>query len=329
MLKTGDVEDDQLLSIVQQTRGVTVTMTQAAAKSLPDGENSTLYGRFTKYDPSTQCGLDDARRVVDIVVRAHQQRRGITAADVRKAMGNTNPKLFRWALDVFGIDADAFLGLAGIQHLQNIKQWAAQIRSFPAFPDIPLDVGGSVLRLYKASVDGWCFGDLLEAVEAHEYELLLLILRAKRTGELFASVVNGKIAVTGPEEEIYSYCAPHAFNFKLTGTAAHPHEGYIGDSGIHLAGLQEKLKMADLANTAGPGLPCVLCTGRFDIGIMAAGAQVPAAPADVPLKRCQASVHKSDDRWGEWERQEARRFLPVSELGFQFELDEMEVLKLS
>ncbi|CEM25938.1 unnamed protein product [Vitrella brassicaformis CCMP3155] len=325
MLKTGDVEDDQLLSIDEEFGG-RVTMTQAAAKSL-GGDDSTFYARFTKYDPLSQCGLDDVRRVVDIVVRAHQQWRDMTAADVLQAMGDTPLSLFRWALDVFGLEAERFFGpadgLLTAQHLQNIKAWGADCNDFP---NIPSYVSEPVERLYKATVDGWRFGDLVKAVKAHE--LLLPILRVKGTSELFGTVIKGKIDLTGPKKKMQCGLA---YDFKLTGTDAHSHVGCIGDDEriYHLAGLQEKLHVTDLTNIRAPDLLYVLGTGNFDIGITAPDEEVPAAAADVSLKRCQASVHKSDDRWADWEREESNGYLPVSELGLHFELDEIEAYKLA
>ncbi|CEL93444.1 unnamed protein product, partial [Vitrella brassicaformis CCMP3155] len=321
-LETSNTDDDQLVSI--DVLGSSVAITHAVAKSL-GGEDSTFYGRFTRYNGSTDCGLDCVRRVVDVAVRAHQERRTITSADVREAMGDVSASQFRRALDVFGIGADRYLGptdgLLKSQHLHNIKEWRQKQKwGHPgaplALPVLPSHVGEPIERIYKASVDGWRWLDFVDAVRGQKP--LIIIMRVKDSRELSAVVLYDKIEV--------SVIA------RLTFT--------------RVARLEQKTETTDLTNAPSP-LSCLLAPPGMDIGIPQGG--VPKAAMDTLLNKCQGfAVEGSEpDDWASWQRPtvECRAspaswqghtvecllglFRPVSVLGFHFELDEMEVYSVA
>ncbi|CEM06807.1 unnamed protein product [Vitrella brassicaformis CCMP3155] len=336
LLKSGNQADDALVSI--DVFGTTVTITMAVAKSL--GDDSTFANRFIKYDPSVMTvPVDYVRRVADIVTRAYVRGTDVTAEDVQSSRGDTNDKAFRNALNMYGLDSDRYLGpkdgLLTTEHLHKMRQWTAHIRNAPN--NIPLCVGEPVVRIYKATKDGWKWLDFIEAVKGHSP--LLLISKVADSNEHFALIIEGPIEVTGTAESIHDTMS---FAFKLRGTDSHPHVGYIGQHDTMLiAGTQERV--TNLVDLSSPSeAMAVLAPSRFTFGIRpAAQIGAPAAASDETMRRCQGIMLEDDqpDGWWQWQRPSVRPsdhgwdddrvFLPVSVKGWHFDISELEAYQLA
>ncbi|CEM37640.1 unnamed protein product [Vitrella brassicaformis CCMP3155] len=342
LLKTGDSEEDSLVSI--EVSGATVTVTKGVATSL--GADSTFANMFTKYDPdSHEEDPEYVRRIVDVVARSHMMKQtAVKAADVRGAVGETDLKGFRHALTMYGLDSDRYLGpadgLLTTDHLHKMPQWC-EGRNYPEAPSIPSCVGEPVVRIYKATVDGWRWLDFSDAVKGHSP--LLIIFRVADSNELFAIIIEGPVEVTGTAE---STPDTKSFAFKLRGTDSHPYVGYIGwGSKMDIAGTQERA--APLIDFSSPDsdVRAVLGVAGFSFGVRPAAQQIqigaPTAASDGELKRCQGFMLQADqpDEWRQWQRPGVRPsdhgwggdvvFLPVSVKGFHFEIDEFEAYKLA
>ncbi|CEM37633.1 unnamed protein product [Vitrella brassicaformis CCMP3155] len=363
LLKSGNNEDDALVSI--DVFGTTVTITMAVAKSL--GEDSTLANRFIKYTMTTQwpdhtqpslprvcvkydpsvmtVPVDYVRRVADIVTRAYVRGTDITAEDVQSSRGDTNDKAFRNALNMYALAADRYLGpidgLLTTEHLHKMRQWCEGWNYPDAPAHIPLCVGEPVTRIYRATVDGWRWLDFFDAVRGHSP--LLLICKVADSNELFAVLIEGPIEVTGPAQ---SHRDTRSWAFKLRWTDSQPHVGYIGwNSNMLIAGTQERAtEVIDFTSPASD-VTAVLGSGCLDFSVRLAAQQIqigaPAAASDETLKRCQGVMVEEEqtDEWRQWERPGVRPsdhgwdgdrvFLPVSVKGFHFDIDEFEAYKLA
>mmetsp|Transcript_43770 Transcript_43770/g.123978 ORF Transcript_43770/g.123978 Transcript_43770/m.123978 type:complete len:505 (+) Transcript_43770:313-1827(+) len=334
LLKTGNMEDDTLVSI--DVLGQRVTVTTGVAKSL--GDDSTFANRFLKYDPlAVDVPAEYVQRVVDIVVRAHMEEgAAITAADVQGARGDLAIKGYRHALTMYGLDSDRYLGpadgLLTTEHLHKMRQWTAHIRNAPN--NIPLCVGEPVVRIYKATKDGWKWLDFIEAVKGHSP--LLLISKVADSNELFALIIEGPIEVTGTAESIHDTMS---FAFKLRGTESHAYVGGIGwNSGMYIAGTQERVTdLIDFSSPASNMTAVLSGSACLDFGVrLAAQIGAPAAASDEIMKRCQGFMREEGqpDEWRQWERPSVKPsdrgwdgdvvFLPVSVKGWHFEMDELE-----
>ncbi|CEL97955.1 unnamed protein product [Vitrella brassicaformis CCMP3155] len=337
LLKTGNVEDDALVSI--EVSGAVVTVTKGVATSL--GDDSTFANIFLKYDRSSH-EVDPAyvRRIVDAVARAHMMGVAVKALDVQGAVGELAIKGYRHALTMYGLDSDRYLGpvdgLLKLEHLQKMRQWCEDEEEDP--PAIPSHLGEPLIRIYKATVDGWKWLDFLEAVKGHSP--LLLISKVDATTELFAIIIDGPIEVAGAAETEHDTRA-HAF--KLQGTDSHPYVGYMGwRSNMYIAGTQERVTQTiDLSSPASDA-PAVLVTACFDFGIRPAAQQIgaPAAASDETMKRCQGYIleHDQPDVWLQWQRPSVRPghhgwdddsvYQWCSVKGFHFNLSDLEAYKL-
>uniref|UniRef100_A0A7S1JNC5 Uncharacterized protein n=1 Tax=Vitrella brassicaformis TaxID=1169539 RepID=A0A7S1JNC5_9ALVE len=336
LLKTGNMEDDTLVSI--DVLGQKITVTKAVAKSL--GDDSTFANRFLKHHTLTvEAPPEHVQRVVDIVARAHMTGASITAADVQGARGDLAIKGYRHALTMYGLDSDRYLGpadgLLTTEHLHKMRQWCEGEEDAPA--SIPPCVGEPVVYVYKATVDGWKWLDFFDAVKGHSP--LLLISKVADSNELFAIIIEGPIEVTGTAN---SRSDTVSFAFKLRGKDSHPYVGYIGWDKMDIAGTQEKVTEFIDFSSPDSDVTAVLATAWFSFGIRpAAQIGAPAAASDETMKRCQGYilVENQDDEWWQWERLSVRPsdhggvsdrvFLPVSVKGWQFEIDELEVVKLA
>ncbi|CEM12063.1 unnamed protein product [Vitrella brassicaformis CCMP3155] len=343
LLKTGDSEEDSLVSI--EVSGATVTVTKGVATSL--GADSTFANMFTKYDPdSHEEDPEYVRRIVDVVARSHMKGTAIKAVDVpaeyvRGAVGETDLKGFRHALTMYGLDSDRYLGpadgLLTTDHLHKMRRWCEGEEDAPA--NIPSCVGEPVVRMYKATVDGWRWLDFFDAVKGHSP--LLLICKVADSNELFASIIEGPIEVTGPAESTHNTIS---YAFKLQGTDSHPYVGYFGrNSNMYIAGTQERL--TDFIDFSSPDseLTAVLYATSLFFGIRPAAQLIgaPAAASDEIMKRCQGVTFEENqpDGWRQWERPTVRPsdhgggddrvFLPVSVKGWHFDVSELEAYKLA
>ncbi|CEM27816.1 unnamed protein product [Vitrella brassicaformis CCMP3155] len=336
LLKTGNVEDDALVSI--EVSGAVVTVTKGVATSL--GEDSTFANRFLKYDRSSH-EVDPAyvRRIVDVVARAHMKAAAVKAGDVQRAVGEMAIKGYRHALTMYGLDSDRYLGPANAllttEHLQKMREWVERRPVAPS--SIPECVREPVMRIYKASVDGWKWLDLLDAVKGHSP--LLLISKVADSNELFAILIDGRIEVTGAAETKHDI---KSHTFKLQGTDSHPHVGYMGwRPNLYIAGTQERVP--ELIDFSSPDsqATAVLTIACFNFGIRPAVDQIgaPAAASDETMKRSQGHMLDQPNEWRQWERPSVRpsdhgwgddrAFLPVSVQGWHFNLSELEVYKLA
>ncbi|CEM03427.1 unnamed protein product [Vitrella brassicaformis CCMP3155] len=336
LLKTGNVEDDTLVSA--SVSGSTVTVTIGVAKSL--GDDSTFANRFIRYGPTVRAPIEHVRRIVDVVSRAHMKGATITAADVRGAMGDLAINKYRHALTMYGLDSDRHLGpadgLLTTEHLLKMRQWCDGWLPAPA--QIPSCVGDPVMRIYKATVNGWRWLDFFDAVKGHSP--LLLISKVAGSNELFAVIIEGPIEVTGTAK---SRPDTRAFGFKLQGTDSHPHVGYIGQHDIIcIAGTQERVTEFIDFSSAESELTAVLHTACFSFGIrQAAQIGAPAAASDETMQRCQGAMLEDEqpDEWRQWEWPDVRLsdysddddrvLLPVSVKGWHFDIDELEAYKLA
>ncbi|CEM37645.1 unnamed protein product [Vitrella brassicaformis CCMP3155] len=340
LLKTGNVEDDTLVST--RVSGSTVTVTTGVAKSL--GDDSTFANKFIKYGPTVRAPIEHVRRIVDVVARAHMKKgAAITADDVQGAMGELDIEGYRHALTMYGLDSDRYLGpadaLLTTEHLHKMRQWCERWEDAPTIPPC---VGEPVIRIYKATVDGWKWLDFFDAVKGHSP--LLLISKVADSNELFANLIEGPIEVTGPAQ---SHRDTRCFGFKLRGTNSHPYVGYTGwGSKIRSAGTQERA--AEVIDFSSPDseLTSVLSIACFNFGICPAAQQIqigaPAAASDEIMKRRQGFMREEAqrDEWRQWERPGVRPsdhgwedddgvFLPVSVKGWHFDIDELEAYKLT
>jgi len=336
LLKTGNMEDDTLVSI--DVLGQKITVTKAVAKSL--GDDSTFANRFLKHHTLTvEAPPEHVQRVVDIVARAHMTGASITAADVQGARGDLAIKGYRHALTMYGLDSDRYLGPANAllttEHLQKMREWVERRPVAPS--SIPECVREPVMRIYKASVDGWKWLDLLDAVKGHSP--LLLISKVADSNELFAILIDGRIEVTGAAETKHDI---KSHTFKLQGTDSHPHVGYMGwRPNLYIAGTQERVP--ELIDFSSPDsqATAVLTIACFNFGIRPAVDQIgaPAAASDETMKRSQGHMLDQPNEWRQWERPSVRpsdhgwgddrAFLPVSVQGWHFNLSELEVYKLA
>ncbi|CEM37587.1 unnamed protein product [Vitrella brassicaformis CCMP3155] len=337
LLKTGNMEDDTLVSI--DVLGQKITVTKAVAKSL--GDDSTFANRFLKHHTLTvEAPPEHVQRVVDIVARAHMTGASITAADVQGARGDLAIKGYQHALIMYGLDADRYLGpidgLLTTEHLHKMRQWCEGEEDAPAIPPC---VGEPVIRIYKATVDGWRWLDFFDAVKGHSP--LLLISKVADSNELFALIIEGPIEVTGAAD---SERNTTSYAFKLRGTESHAYVGGIGwNSGMYIAGTQERVTdLIDFSSPASNMTAVLSGSACLDFGVrLAAQIGAPAAASDEIMKRCQGFMREEGqpDEWRQWERPSVKPsdrgwdgdvvFLPVSVKGWQFEIDELEAYKLA
>ncbi|CEM37626.1 unnamed protein product [Vitrella brassicaformis CCMP3155] len=349
LLKADSVEDDT----VRRTRnsrgktlvsasvsGSTVTVTTGVAKSL--GDDSTFANRFLKYGPTVRAPIEHVRRIVDVVARAHMKKgAAITAADVQGAMGELDIEGYRHALTMYGLDSDRYLGpadgLLTTDHLHKMRQWCEGRRNVPAH--IPSCVGEPVIRIYKATKDGWKWLDFFDAVKGHSP--LLLISKVADSNELFALIIEGPIEVT---ETAMSHLDTRSHSFKLRGTDSHPHVGHIGwGSKMLMAGTQERVtNLIDFSSPAS-NMTAVLAASCLDFAVRPAAQAIGAAAAasDETMRRCQGVMIEEGqtDEWQQWQRPSARpsdyggvdgrASLPVSVKGWHFEIGELEAYQLA
>ncbi|CEM03440.1 unnamed protein product [Vitrella brassicaformis CCMP3155] len=336
----GNVEDDTQL-VSTSVSGSTVSVTTGVAKSL--GDDSTFANRFIKYGPTVRAPIEHVRRIVDVVSRAHMKGAAITAADVRGAMGDLAINGYRHALTMYGLDSDRYLGpadgLLTTEHLHKMRQWCEGEEDAPAH--IPSCVGDPVMRIYKATVDGWKWLDFFEAVNGRSP--LLLISKVADSNELFAIIIEGPIEVTGTAK---SRSDTKSYAFKLQGTDSHPHVGYIGwNNKMSIAGTQDRVTpLIDFISPASYAT-AVLAAASFYFGVRPAAQMgqigAPAAASDEIMKRCQGVVLEEEqaDEWRQWHRPSVRLsdyggdtdavLLPVSVKGWHFDISELEAYKLA
>uniref|UniRef100_A0A7S1JMK7 Uncharacterized protein n=1 Tax=Vitrella brassicaformis TaxID=1169539 RepID=A0A7S1JMK7_9ALVE len=340
LLKTGNMEDDTLVSI--DVLGQKITVTKAVAKSL--GDDSTFANRFLKHHTLTvEAPPEHVQRVVDIVARAHMTGASITAADVQGARGDLAIKGYRHALTMYGLDSDRYLGpadgLLTTEHLHKMRQWCEGEEDAPA--SIPPCVGEPVVYVYKATVDGWKWLDFFDAVKGHSP--LLLISKVADSNELFAIIIEGPIEVTGPAQ---SHRDTRSWAFKLRWTDSQPHVGYIGwNNKMDIAGTQERVTELMDYSLPDSELTALLWVASFSFGVRPTAQQIgaPAEASDESMKRCQGTILEDDqpDEWRQWERlsfkpsdhywgdEDDRVFLPVSVKGWHFDVSELEAYKLT
>ncbi|CEM37382.1 unnamed protein product [Vitrella brassicaformis CCMP3155] len=348
LLKSGNAEEDSLVSI--DVSGSAVTVTKAVATSL--GDDSTFANRFLKYDPLTvDVAPEYVQRVVNVVARAFMKRTTVKALDVQRAVGESDIKGFRHALTMYGLHDVRYMGpvdgLLENEHLQKMRQWCEKYSEAPAIPPC---VGEPVIRIYKATMDGWRWLHLLYAVKGHSP--LLIIFKVADSNELFASLIEGPIEVTGPAA---SRPGIKSHAFKLQGTESHPYVGALGWADkLNIAGTQ--VVVEDIFDPRAPenrerdrytrDLSAVLrAAGTFDFGTRRADQWQTAPPAsDETLKSCQGNTtHKCEPAdWHQWDRPSVHSWdyycsgdhrdypfwYPVSIKGWQFELAELEAYRL-
>jgi len=333
LLKTGNSGEDSLVSI--DVSGTSVTVTTGVAKSL--GDDSTFANRFLKYDPLiVGVPVDYVQRVVDMVARSRMRGEAITSWDVHEAKGDADPKGYRRVLDMYGFAADRYLGpldgLLTTLHLQMMRRWCT-LPLVLSPPPIPPCVGEPVMRIYKASVDGWKWLDLLEAVKG--FSPLLLIFRVAASDELLAIIIEGPIEITGTakrEADIKSHA------FKLQGTNSHPFAGYLGfSSRLFLAGTQELATAFDFSSSPPKPpskLTSLLCPACLDFGVRPDGQPGAPAATDQTLRRCHGASLVTPLASGLRGRLRDHGvdsdsvMYGVSESGWQFDLAELEVYRL-
>ncbi|CEM37388.1 unnamed protein product [Vitrella brassicaformis CCMP3155] len=333
LLKTGNTDEDSLVSI--DVSGATVTVTKGVATSL--GDDSTFANIFLKHD-GRAAGFDveHVHRIVDIVARAHMKGTAISAQDVHEAKGGEIDETdYRSVLDMYGLDSDRYLGpidgLLTTDHLHKMRQWCEGDEDAPPIPPC---VGEPVHRIYKATVDGWRWLDFFDAVRGHSP--LVLISKVADSNELFAMIIEGPIEVTGAA---ISDTGTETHAFKLRGTDSHPHVGFIGCSDqMTIAGTQERVTELMDYSLPDSELTALLWVASFSFGVRPTAQQIgaPAEASDESMKRCQGHMLEENqpDEWRQWQRPSVRPsdhdwdedvvFLPVSVKGWHFEMDELE-----